>query len=540
LTSEANRLSECFAYTQAQPRECAGRHSIARLTPLWLPISRGKCYVEMNGPMWIVELTMKDPLSRVSGKSFVFGNSSAMGPVLRENPQACTRILIVITKDPMRTRIVLFALCLIAFPGPALPQSPSETQTPASIFVKAGKVLDVRKGGYIENAGIWIEGEKIKEVGRASDIQPHVPKNTRVIELGRATVLPGLIDCHTHVMAREPGGPDGYTLMLATKSQAFRALEGAYDARITLQAGFTTIRDVESEGSGYADVALRDAVEQGLAEGPRMQVATRAIAAVGQYNPFGISPDLVNFPTGAQMISGQEEARRAVREQIGHGADLVKVYADWQYPTLTVDEIRVVVEEAHKLGRKVAAHATTPEGIKNAVIAGVDSVEHGHRADQQDLELMKAKGTFLVPTVGGIDASAEKFKNEPDPERRRRIEAYLGELQQSIQQSIQQAMSLGVKIASGYDASSPERQGKNADELVALTKRGMPTLEVIRAATMNAAELMSWQDRVGVLEPGKYADLIAVEGDPLGDIVILQQVKFVMKGGSIVKDTLPH
>jgi imidazolonepropionase-like amidohydrolase len=333
-------------------------------------------------------------------------------------------------------------------------------------------------------------------------------------------------------MARIPETDDGYIVNLATKSQAFRALEGAYDARITLQAGYTTIRDVENEGSGYADVALRDAINQGLAEGPRMQVATRAIAAVGQYNPFGVSPDLTDFPTGAQMVSGVEEARRAVREQIGNGADLIKVYADWDNPTLTVDEMRVIVEEAHQQKRKVAAHATTPEGIKNAVTAGVDSIEHGHGASQEDLEMMKAKGTFLVPTVGVIDDIFEKHKNDAiTPERRKRREAFL----QGIQQSVQTAKSLGVKIASGFDASDPDGQGKNADELVALTKRGLTPLEAIRAATINAAELLSWQDKVGAIEIGHYADLIAVEGDPLADITLLQHVKFVMKGGKVVK-----
>ena len=426
------------------------------------------------------------------------------------------------------------ALFLILWPVTAAPQSPPAA---LSIFIKVGKVLDVTKGSYIDNAGIWIEGERIKEIGRASDVRSHVPKNTQVIDLGTATVLPGLIDCHTHLMARIPDTADSYTLNLATKSQAFRALEGAFDARITLNAGFTTVRDVESEGSGYADVALRDAINQGLAEGPRMLVATRGIAAVGQYEPFGVSPDLTDFPTGAQMVSGVEEARRAVREQIGHGADLIKVYADWQYPTLTVEEIRVIVEEAHKQGRKVAAHATTPEGIRNAVTAGVDSIEHGHRADRQDLEMMKAKGTFLVPTVGVIDALLEKNKNEQlNPEQIKARDTFL----QGIHQVIQQAMSLGVKIASGFDADSPDRQGKNADELLALTKRGMPPLEAIRAATMNAAELLGWQDRVGTLEPGKYADLIAVEGDPLIDITVLQHVKFVMKGGIVVKNSLSH
>lgn len=237
------------------------------------------------------------------------------------------------------------------------------------------------------------------------------------------------------------------------------------------------------------------------------------------------------------MVSGVEEARRAVREQIGHGADLIKVYADWENPTLTVEEIQVIVEEAHKQKRKVAAHATTPEGIRNAVNAGVDSIEHGHNIDREDLELMKARGTFLVPTVGVIDALVEKHQTEPlTQQQQRRRDAFL----QSIQQEITIAMSLGVKIASGFDAGVVDRQGKNADELIALTKRGMTPLEAIRAATLSAAELMGWQEKVGAIEPGKYADMIAVDGDALTNIAVLQQVQFVMKAGTIVKNNLTH
>jgi imidazolonepropionase-like amidohydrolase len=434
----------------------------------------------------------------------------------------------------MKTSVLMVALGLCAS---ASAQSQPGTPRHDSIIVKSARLLDIRKGAYVEKAAVWIEGERITEVGPASDVISHAPKDAKLIDLGGMTVLPGLIDCHTHIMARIPDTDDGYILTLATKSQAFRALEGAYDARITLAAGYTSVRDVENEGSGYADVALREAIEQGLADGPRMQVATRGIAALGQYNPFGISPDLASFPTGAQMISGPEEARRAVREQIGNGADLIKVYADWQHPTLTVDEIRVIVEEAHKQDRKVAAHATTPEGIRNAVTAGVDSIEHGHGANREDLEMMQAKGTFLVSTIGGIDAFFDQHKNDPvTPERKKRREAFL----EGIQQSVQMARTLGVKIAAGFDASHPDGQGKNSEELVALTRRGMSPLEALRAATSNAAELMGWQDKVGAIEPGHYADLIAVEGDPLGDITVLQRVKFVMKGGTVVKDAIAH
>lgn len=433
----------------------------------------------------------------------------------------------------MKKQQFVVTVCLIlTFLLPA--SASAQSQPPASILIKAGRLLDVAQARYIQNAEIWIQGDRIKEVGLAVDVQPHAPKDAQIIDLGTATVLPGLIDCHTHLMARIPDAPDGYILSLATKSQAFRALEGAYDARITLNAGFTSVRDVESEGSGYADVALRDAINQGLAEGPRMLVATRGIAAVGQYEPFGVSPDLADFPTGAQMVSGVEEARRAVREQIGHGADFIKVYADWSHPTLTVEEIRVIVEEAHKQGLKVAAHATTSEGIRNAVTAGVDSIEHGHRADMEDLQLMKERGTFLVPTLDVVDTQVEQSNKEQlTPDQLNRRDAFL----KGLRQVIQEATNLGVKIAVGSDVSSPERQGKNANELIALTKRGMSPLDAIRAATLNAAELIGWQDRVGSLEPGKYADVIAVPGDPLADISVLQHVQFVMKGGVVVKDT---
>jgi imidazolonepropionase-like amidohydrolase len=425
----------------------------------------------------------------------------------------------------MRTRKSAIALLVIGCLAHA--QSTSPAVNSGALLLKARRVFDVKKGLYIEAAGILIQDHRIQQVGAASEIHP--PNGTTVLDLGPATVFPGLIDCHTHLMARVPSGPDGYILNLATKSEAFRALEGAADARATLEAGFTTVRDVENEGSGYADVAVRDAINQGLIEGPRMQVATRAIAAVGQYNPFGVSPDLTGFPTGAQMISGIEDARRAVREQIGHGADLIKVYADWSYPTLTVEEMTVIVGEAHKARRKVAAHATTAEGIANAITAGVDSIEHGHFADRRDIEMMKAKGTYWVLTIGYYYDHVDHARS---PEARK----YMQDALQRVQQNMAIARELGVKIANGFDPSSAEEHGENAHEIVAMTKLGMPTLEAVRAATTSAAELLGWQDEVGSIEPGKYADLIAFSGDPLTDITELNRVKLVMKGGTVVKN----
>lgn len=434
----------------------------------------------------------------------------------------------------MREIICFLTLELLVAAGlTARAQTSSAAEPSARVLLKASRILDIKAGRYIEAGGILIEGDRIKTVARAADIAAGGSQEATVIDLGSATILPGLIDCHTHLMARIPSGPNGYLLNLATKSQAFRALEGEADARATLQAGFTTVRDVENEGSDYADVALRDSINQGLVEGPRMQVATRAVAAVGQYNPFGVSPDLPDFPTGAQMISGVEDARRAVREQIGHGADLIKTYADWNYPTLTVEEMSVIVEEAHKAGRKVAAHATTALGIRNAITAGVDSIEHGHGADRQDLEMMRAKAVYWVPTMGYYFYRVDKTTSA-------QAHKYMEEVLQRARQNIPIARELGVKIANGFDPSSAEEHGQNAHEIIAMTKLGLTPIEAIRAATTTAADLMGWQDKVGLIEPGKYADIIAVAGDPLADISELQRVTFVMKGGLVVKDHFAH
>jgi imidazolonepropionase-like amidohydrolase len=423
-------------------------------------------------------------------------------------------------KQPSRATLSCLALCFLFTSASAQQNALSKI-----IALRASRMLDVNSGSIVHDSVILIQDEKITAVGASLK----VPAGVEVVDLGDATLLPGLIDCHTHLMARISDDPQGYGLTLLTKSQAFRALEGAADARVTLRAGFTAVRDVESEGSGYADVALRDAINQGLVDGPRMQVATRGIAAVGKYFPFDISPDLVDFPTGAQMISGPEEARRAAREQIGHGANLLKVYADWGAPTLTIEEIRPIVEEAHKSKLKVAAHADSPEGIRNALNAGVDSIEHGHQADRSSLELIQQKNAFWVPTIAYYFYAVDTAKS-PQPHK------HMQETLDRTRQNISTARELGVKIANGFDPASAEEHGKNAREIIAMTKLGLSPLEAIRAATANAAELMGWQDKIGSIETGKYADIIAVSGDPIADIGELEHVKFVMKDGVVVKN----
>lgn len=418
------------------------------------------------------------------------------------------------------TRRKALLLTLLAFFAPhASAQSEPAVASNNALIIRARQILDVRTGRYLRDAAVYIEGERVKGVGSSQAQLAQGPTGVKIIDLGNATVLPGLIDCHTHLMANLPRGEHGYALNLLMKSQAYRALEGAASARATLEAGFTTVRDVENEGSEYADVALRDAINNGLVEGPRMLAATRGIAAVGQYEPFNVSPDLRGFPTGAQMISGVEEARRAVREQIGHGADLIKIYADWLHPTLTVAEMEVIVEEAHKANRKVAAHATTAIGIRNAVMAGVDSIEHGYRADRATLQLMKSKGTYLVPTLATVSPKSPTFF-------------------EAAGQTMAMAKELGIKVAAGSDASRLGRHGGNVVELEAMIQRGFTPIEAIRAATISAADLIGWSDQVGALEVGQFADLIAVEGDPTVDIKVLQKVIFVMKGGKVVRDEI--
>ncbi|MBN1209536.1 MAG: amidohydrolase family protein [Myxococcaceae bacterium] len=416
---------------------------------------------------------------------------------------------------------------LLLLAGSAAAQPAPRTASKKPRVVRAARLLDVRSGAFIKNPVIVIENERISAVGPGLP----VPEGAEVIDLGGATVLPGLIDSHTHLLARMPETPEGYAQDLITKSQALRALEGAANARATLRAGFTTVRDVESEGAFYADVALRDAIRQGLVEGPRMLVSTRGLGAVGTYYPSGLSPDLKDRPTGAQLISGVEEARRAAREQLGHGADLLKLYADWHHPTLTVEEMRAIVEEAHKAGRKVAAHAVTSEGIRNALAAGADSIEHGHEADRAALELIKKQGAFLIPTIGYFEVAVEEA---PNAQARQLRDKRL----QSLRKVVALAHKAGVKIASGFDANSARSQGRNAWEVVALHRAGLPPIEAIRAATSRAAELLGLQEHVGTLEPGRYADLIALSGDPLADVTELQRVRFVMKGGLVVRNEL--
>ena len=412
-----------------------------------------------------------------------------------------------------RARVWSFVLCGV-FASTAQAAEP-----PSRVALKAAHVVDVEHGTLFAGHYVLVDGTKI------AGIADTVPAGYEVRDLGDATLLPGLIDAHTHLLAN---ADDDYTAMLLKKSVARRALDGAGNARKTLMAGFTTVRDVESEGAGYADVDLRDAIAAGIVEGPRMRVATRGIAAVGNYLPFDIAWDR-DFPRGSQTISGVEDARRAVREQLGNGADLIKVYADWDHPTLDPDELRTIVAEARKANRQVAAHATTPQGIRNAVDAGVATIEHGFHADRAALEDMKAHDTWLVPTLipwrNGIAHAKDAAERE-----------HVQQLYNGLLTNLRMARDMGIRIGAGSDASDTAMHGANAQELLAMHEAGLSNAEVLRAATLSNATLMGLDREIGTLASGKLADVVAVQGNPLDDLHALERVVFVMKEGAIARD----
>jgi imidazolonepropionase-like amidohydrolase len=407
------------------------------------------------------------------------------------------------------------------------------------VALRAARMLDVEHGVIVPDAVVVVADGRIVMAGARGRVS--IPAGTPVRDLGDVTLLPGLIDAHSHLMVRGHTSPADYGELFLTKSRAYRTLEGAANARATLRAGYTTVRDLETEGAGYIDVALRDAIDNDLVEGPRMQVATRAITAYGTYTPFGASPDVpTGLFTGAQWVNGADDARRVVREQIYYGADVIKVYADLPRTlaearanhisrTLTLDELRAIVDEAHAAGRRVAAHAYTDTGIRNAIEAGVNSIEHGVYASREVLELAKAKGVYLVPTVADAYVATKEATDSAARERARADVARWRAL-------IATARELGIPIASGSDATTADQQAHRVREILGLNADGLSPIEAIRAATTTAAELMGWSDRVGSLAPGHFADVIAVRGDPLRDISALERVAFVMKGGRVVRD----
>jgi imidazolonepropionase-like amidohydrolase len=400
-----------------------------------------------------------------------------------------------------------------------------------STILHCGSLLDVKTGEYRRNVYITIDEGKISAVGTAAAM------GGKMIDLGNETCLPGLIDTHTHVLLQGDITAEDYDAQLLKQSQAYRAILGTVSARRALEYGFTTIRDLETEGAMYADVDVKKAINNGVIPGPRMQVATRALDVTGAYPLLGYAPD-VPVPHGVQVCDGPDACRKAVREQISFGADWIKVYSDRSYfvrpdgvlddiPTFTPDELRAIVDEAHRQHRKVASHAAALNGVHNSIVAGVDTIEHGQYIAPEDIKLMVAKGIYYVPTI---------YVGEYVAEGRAKAGAKVWVDMVKIHADVfRQAVQSGVKIAFGTDAGGFDWKINPAEEFPLMVKYGMTPIQAIRSATTVASELLGMQTQVGSIEAGKFADIVAVSGDPLKDVTVLKNVNFVMKGGEVYK-----
>ena len=423
-------------------------------------------------------------------------------------------------------RFVWTVLLLLATFAPV-----SAQQSAKRTIVRAGKLLDVKSGKVQANQVVVIEGDKIVSVGPASEIKPS--PNDTLIDLSNATVLPGLIDAHTHLTFNPQFGYD--TLAISVPREA---LIGAHNARLTLEAGFTTVRNVGA--SGYSDVALRDAINAGDVPGPRMLVSGPALSITGGHCDNDLLP-YEYHATSDGAADGIEQVQHKTREIIKYGADLIKVCAtggvlskgdDPNASQYTFEEMKAIVADAHRLGRKVAAHAHGAQGVSWASEAGVDSVEHGHLMNDAAITMLKKNGTYLVPTLYLMDWQREHAAQANLPEHAKRKMEMVSAVGK---QNGKKAFEAGVKIGLGTDAAVYPH-GLNAHELAVYVSLGMSPLQAIQSATINDADLLGWSDKIGMLEAGKWADLIAVDGDPLQDVTILEHVKFVMKGGDVVKN----
>jgi imidazolonepropionase-like amidohydrolase len=415
----------------------------------------------------------------------------------------------------------------------------AQNTPPVISFIKAGRLIDTKNGKVLENQGILIEGQRIKAVGAISDVQKQVPANAKTIDLSNATVLPGLADCHTHVLLQGDITAEDYDVQLLKESIPYRTIRATMAARTGLMNGFTVFRDVETEGAMYADVDIKTAINRGVIPGPRMFVATRAFAPTGMYPLSGYSWEL-KMPEGVQIVDGADDIRKAVREQAKYGADWIKFYADRRYylkdgvlhswVNFTDEEMEAMVSEAHRLGKKVAAHAMGYDGIDAALRHNVDSIEHGYGLDEGLMDRMVKQGAYWCPTiyVGAYVAEGRAAAGAPIWLTMRDLEA----------KAFPIAYKKGVKIAYGTDAGGYAWTENQAKEFSYMVKYGMPAMQAIQSATTVSAELLEKSNDFGTIETGKFADIIAVTNDPLKDISELERVKFVMKNGEVYKNEI--
>ena len=413
---------------------------------------------------------------------------------------------------------------------------PTSPASPHVVLIRAHTLIDGQSAQPRHNQDILIRGNRIVEV---SPTGTHAPaQGAELIDLPTATVLPGLIDTHTHIFLQgEVPEAGGYDIQLLKYPASFRVARAIVAARRALEQGFTTIRDLETEGAGYGDVGIKKAINEGYIPGPRMFVVTRAISTTGGYSLDGYAPE-ITVPKGAQLIDGPIEARKAAREQLDNGADWIKVYMthrSWldehgelvSQPTLTVEELKAIVDEAHGWRKKVACHAYNGLGLQRALDGGCDSVEHGLEITDAQIAQMVKQGTWYVPTLAVYYYDLDPADSEAGKRDRKRISTHVV--------SFQKALRAGVKIAFGTDVGGFVWTDPIAQEFVKEVELGMTPMQAIQTATSRAAELLDRQGQLGVVAPGAYADIMAVDGDPLADIHAMEKVRFVMKDGRVFK-----
>ncbi len=438
----------------------------------------------------------------------------------------------MIRHDVKRMTATACALTLI-LAAAGLAQSSASPAAKKNVAIRAGKLIDGKSDNAVANALILIEDGKITSVTPGGS----PPSGVEVIDLSNATVLPGLIDAHTHILLQGDVTEEDYDVQLLKQSIPYRAILAARNAKIALDHGFTALRDLETEGAMYADVDVKTAINRGEVPGPRMFVSTRAMAPTGMYPLLGFSWEL-ELPHGVQPVDGVEGARLAVREQLSHGADWIKYYSDHGYHyeadgvlhsivNFTDEEAHAIVDETHRLGHRVAAHAIGSDGIAAALRAGVDSVEHGDGLTDAEIDEIARKGTYWVPTVMvGAAVAPGRGGNWI-------------KMVNTERDAFGRALKKNVKIVFGTDAGGFAWTEMNeTQEFHYYVEYGMTPMQAIRTATSSAAELLGWSDRIGSIEPGKYADLIAVTSDPLKDIKALDSVSFVMKEGVVYKNEM--